>query len=478
MKDMTSGPPAKLLFFFTLPLLLGNIFHQLYVFSDTWIVSKKLGKEALAGIGGSSGTLLFLIFGFASGMIGGLTAYSSQFFGAKNYRRVRQSIGTSIIITAIISVLITGLMVGFLDHFLRWLNTPHDSYQHAKDYLLILFGGTFISCFFLYVQMILRALGDSRTPLYFLMFFNLLNIGLNAFFVFVLQRGIAGVAEATIISQFVSTALCIVYALYRYKLLRLKWYDWRFDWQFYLKHLKMAMPMGFQFTVTSLGICVMQYYVNDFGTDAVAGASVASPLATIAISALFSIGVTSMTFTAQNYGARNLRRIRHGVRIINLAAIVFGAVLGMIMAVFAPQLIGIFMDEGTSTSVIEYGVQNIRITAPLYPILAVLIVFRNVLQGFGYANVSFMSGIAEMIVRAASVPFLAAWFGYQGAIACNPLAWTAAALLLVGCYIYALRKLYKYGIPEITPKGPPKHESNRYRRRKNKKPFRLYPLKN
>ncbi len=151
MKDMTSGSPAKLLFFFTVPLLIGNIFHQLYVISDTWIVGQKLGKEALAAIGGSSSTLLFLIFGFISGVIGGLTALSAQFFGAKNYRRVRQSIGTSIIITAVLGVIITGLTVGFLDHVLHLLNTPEDSFQHAKDYLLVLFGGTFISFFFLYV---------------------------------------------------------------------------------------------------------------------------------------------------------------------------------------------------------------------------------------------------------------------------------------------------------------------------------------
>lgn len=450
---MTSGSPAKLLFFFTLPLLIGNIFHQLYVISDTWIVGQKLGKEALAAIGGSSGTLLFLIFGFVSGLIGGLTARTSQYFGAKNYRRVRQSIGTSIVITAITAVIITGITVGFLDQFLRWMNTPEDSFQHAKDYLLVLFGGTFISCFFLFIQMILRALGDSQTPLYFLMFFNLLNIGLNAFFVFVLGRGVSGVAEATIISQFISTTLCIIYALRRYKLLRLKWYDWRFKWSFYLEHLKMSLPMGFQFTVTSLGICVMQYYVNDFGTDAVAGASAASPLATIAISALFSIGVASMTFTAQNFGARNLKRIRHGVRIINFASIVFSAVVGTIMTIFAPELIGLFVDGETTAAVIDYGVQNIRISAPLYPVLAVLIVFRNVLQGFGYANISFMSGIAEMIIRSACVPFLSAWFGYQGAISCNPLAWTGAALLLVGCYIYSLRKFRKHGIPDLKKKA-------------------------
>lgn len=456
MKDMTSGSPAKLLFFFTLPLLIGNIFHQLYVISDTWIVGQELGKDALAAIGGTSGTLLFLVFGFASGLIGGLTAYTSQFFGAKNYRRVRQSIGTSMIITAVISVIITGITLGFLDQFLTWMGTPNEegsnTYQYTKDYLLILFGGTVISCFFLFVQMILRALGDSRTPLYFLMFFNLLNIGLNAFFVFVLHRGVSGVAEATIISQFITTTLCTFYALKRYKLLRLKWYDWRFDWDFYKRHLKMGMPMGLQFTVTSLGICVLQYYVNQFGTDAVAGASAAGPLATIAISALFSIGVAAMTFTAQNFGARNLKRIRQGVRLVNIAAVIFSAAAGLLMAIFAPHLIRLFVDESTSAAVIEYGVVNIRISAPLYPVLAVLIVFRNVLQGFGYATISFMSGIIEMIIRSVCSPFLACWFGYQGTVACNPLAWTGAAVMLVISYIWCLRNFRKNGIPTVVQK--------------------------
>lgn len=452
MKDMTSGSPAKLLFFFTVPLLIGNIFHQLYVISDTWIVGQKLGKEALAAIGGSSSTLLFLIFGFISGVIGGLTALSAQFFGAKNYRRVRQSIGTSIIITAVLGVIITGLTVGFLDHVLHLLNTPEDSFQHAKDYLLVLFGGTFISFFFLYVQMILRALGDSRIPLFFSIFFNLLNIGLNAFFVFILKRGIGGVAEATIISQTVSTILCAIYAVKRYKLLRLKWYDWRFDWQFYVKHLKMGLPLGFQCTVTSLGMCVVQYYVNEFGTDAVAGASASGPLSTIAISALFSVGVAAMTYTAQNYGARDLDRILHGVRIINIAAIIFSAVVGSTMAIFAPQLIELFVAESTSKAVIDYGALSFRITAPLFPILAVLLVFRNVLQGLGEANTSFMSGITEMILRSVSVPFLAAWFGYGGTVACTPLAWLGAAILLWWSYIRKIRQFRREGIPAVSPK--------------------------
>lgn len=452
MKDMTSGSPAKLLLFFTIPLLIGNIFHQLYVISDTWIVGRVLGKEALAAIGGSSGTLLFLVFGFVSCMISGLMARTSQYFGAKKYRKVRRSIATSFVITVITAVIITAVTVGFLDHFLRWLKTPEDSFLHARDYLMVLFGGTLISCVFLFIQMVLRALGDSRTPLYFLIFFNLLNIGLNALFVYVIGRGVGGVAEATIISQFVTTILCGSYALKRYKILRLKWYDWIFKLSFYWDHLKISMPIGFQCTVTSLGICVMQAVVNQFGTDAVAGASAVSPIATLTISALFSIGTASMTYTAQNYGARDLKRIRKGVRIISISAIIFSMITGWIMVIFAPQLISIFVDAETTPAVIDYGVRNIRVGAPLYPVLALLIIFRNVLQGFGCANISFFGGVAEMIIRTLCAPFLAVWFGYEGAIACNPLAWAGAMLLMLIYYICMIKKFRKHGIPEITKK--------------------------
>lgn len=456
MKDMTSGSPAKLLFFFTIPLLIGNIFHQLYVISDTWVVGRLLGKEALAAIGGSSGTLLFLVFGFVSGLIGGLLARTSQYFGAKNYRKVRRSIATSAMITAVTAIVITVITVCFLDYFLRWLKTPEDSFQYAKAYLLVLFGGTFISCAFLFIQMLLRALGDSRTPLYFLIFFNLLNIGLNIFAVYVLGRGVSGVAEATIFSQFVTTILCSLYALKRYKLLRLKRLDWVIKKDFYWDHLKISMPMGFQCTVTSLGICVLQAVVNQFGTNAVAGASAAAPLATITISALFSVGVASMTYTAQNYGAKNLRRIRQGVRVITTAAVIFSGVTGMIMTIFAPQLIALFIDADTAPAVIDYGVRNVRVCAPLYPILAVLIIFRSVLQGFGYANISFMSGLTEMVIRSIFAPLLALWFGYEGAISSNPLAWFGAMVMLVSCYIWSLKKFRKYGIPDIAKKHPPK----------------------
>lgn len=448
MKDMTTGNPAKLIFSFAIPLLIGNIFQQLYLFTDTWVVGRTLGDTALAAIGGSSGTLVFLFFGFAMGLIGGLSALTSQHFGAKNYDKVRQAIATSLVIVTVFCVCIAVFGCTFMRGILHLLDTPEAPFEMAHNYLMILFAFSFLTFYIVFIYNTLRALGDSVTPLYFLVFSNILNAGLNWTFVKYCGWGVNGVAWATVIAQTSSLVLCLVYSLKKFPILRLKKSDFVFTRESYWKHLKMGIPSGLTVFITALGSCILQRVVNGFGPEAVAGVSAIAPLSNLTYLPLGSIGTALMNYTAQNYGARNLHRIRSGVRSTFVIVMLFSGISTVVMYVFAPWMVAFFLNENSAPAVLDHGIRSLRMMCPFYPILAVLFVFRNTQQAMALPKAPFYSGIAEFFLRIIGAYVLARLFGFEGAFLSHPLAWTGASIVVVVDYALTLRRFRIHGIPK------------------------------
>ena len=450
MQDMTQGKPGKLIFWFTIPLLIGNIFQQLYMFADTLVVGRTLGATALAAIGGSASSLIFIGFGSCSGLTSGMSALTAQCLGAKELDKVRQSVATSLVITVVTGLLMTVFGFLFIRRMLMLLNTPAASFAAAEEYLQILFGFALLGVLLVWIFAVLRALGDSVTPLYFLIVSNVLNIGLNITFIRCCNAGVAGVAWATVVSQFIALTACVIYSLVKYPLLRLKKADWRFSTCFYAEHLKLGIPMAFMLTVTGAGIAVLQMVMNRFGKDAIAGASTVVPLNNLTFLPIFSIGAALTTYVAQNYGARNLHRIREGVALATKYTLLLTIISGIAAYIFAPWLVGLFIDGEANNEVIDYGVRNLRVNAPLYPLLALLCLFRGVMQGFGLPRSPFFSGIAEMFARIAGAFLLTALWGYEGACLSNPLAWGSGAVFVVAAYIMTLRRFRRDGIPPLS----------------------------
>ena len=452
MKDMTAGNPVKLILTFSVPLILANVCQQCYNLADTFVVGRYLGKSALAAVGGASGSLIFAVFGFFFGLSGGLAVITAQKFGAKDYNAVRKSIASSLILCTVISLpplLLSGVLA---EKMLETMDTPADVMNDAVKYLQILFLFGLPNILHTMLNSILRSLGDSKTPLYFLALSNFVNIGLNFYLVLGAGWGVSGVAWATVISQVIAAVLFYVYAIRKNHFMQLKVQDWIPDWKFYCEHLKIGLPMGFQFAINTIGILVIQRVFNGFGSDIVGGISAIQPMSSITFMPLFSIGIAIATFVAQNYGAGNLDRIREGTRKTVVMSAVYTIATGIIMMVFARNSVLIFLEDTAENAVaVRAGARFLQIQAAFYTLLSFLLVFRNVLQGMGYPFVPFMAGVVEMVLRVLVAIFLTGWLGFDGVCLAHPVAWLGAAALLIFEYVRVIRRLKKEGIPVKTP---------------------------
>lgn len=453
MKDMTSGNPVKLILIFSIPLLLANICQQCYNLADTFIVGRYLGKNALAAVGGASGSLLFLVFGFFFGLGGGLTVITAQRYGAKDYENVSRSIAATLAISAAITI--PSLMIfGFASKkLLELMNTPADVIDDAAVYLKISFIFGFCNIMQTTLNSIQRSLGDSKSPLYFLALSNFLNIGVNLYLVLVAGWGVAGVAWATVFSQTAAVICFVFYMSKKNPYMPFKLAYWKFDPKFYLEHLKVGLPMAFQFAITSVGGVVLQRAVNGFGSDAVSGISAVHPLNSVTFMPLFSIGIALSTYVAQNYGARNLERVRSGTSKSLLITLVYTLVTSVLMYCFASNMIEVFLNRtAENAQAIVYGEHFLRIQAMFYILLGFILVYRNALQGMGFPFYPFMAGVVEMFMRVFGAVALSVWYGFTGAALSHPLAWVGSTVLLAWDYWRKIRMLKRTGIPERSGK--------------------------
>ena len=307
-RDMTVGSPAKMIINFTLPIFLGNVFQQLYNMADTIIVGKFVGAKALAAVG-STGTIMFLIIGFLTGLTAGFTVPTSQKFGAGDMKAMRKTVGSAVILSAVVSAVMTVISMIGMRSLLKLMNTPDDIFQDAYAYIMVICGGIFAQVLYNLLASILRALGNSKTPLYFLILAAGLNVVLDLVFIIIFHMGAAGAAYATVVSQGVSGLLCLVYIIKKVPILHLKREDWRLDGMLVKIQLGVGLPMALQYSITAIGSMMMQSALNILGSLVIAGFTAGSKIEQLVTQAYVALGTTMATYCAQNMGAGKVDRI-------------------------------------------------------------------------------------------------------------------------------------------------------------------------
>lgn len=438
-KDMTAGNPVKLILYFSIPLLIGNIFQQFYSMVDTIIVGRFLGVKALAAVG-STGSMNFLIIGFVLGLTSGFSVLVSQKFGANDIDGVKKAVGSAIVLSIIMSILITVISVLTSKSILHLINTPIDIIEDAQSYIVVIYGGVFATFFYNMISSILRALGDSKTPLYFLIVASILNIILDLFFIINLSMGVAGAAYATVIAQGVSGILCLFYMAKKFPILKLEKKHFKFD-SFYLKkHLSIGIPMAMQFSITAIGAIVLQGAVNAFGSTVVAAHTAASKVEQLVMQPSITFGVTMATYCAQNLGAGNIERIKEGVKKCTIINIAIGLVGGLILFLFGDQFVKLFV-SGSDPDVVTYSMKYLTTVAFFFIPLSLIFIYRNALQGIGYTFVPMLAGVCELLARTIVAFTLPLFLGYFGVCLAGPMAWIAACIPLILDYIKKINTL-------------------------------------
>ena len=438
-KDMTTGNPVKLILFFSIPLLIGNVFQQFYSMVDTIIVGRYVGVQALAAVG-VTGSLSFLILGFTFGLTGGFSVIIAQRFGANDEDGLRKSVATSTILSIISTIIITLASMLSAKPVLSLMNTPDDIINDAKIYIIIIYAGTCATVFYNMIAGILRSLGDSKTPLYFLILSSILNIILDLFFILNFNMGVRGAAYATVIAQGISGILCLIYALKKYPILRLKKEDWIWDKNFALKHLNVGIPMALQFSITATGVMVLQTALNAFGSTVIAAYTAASKVEQIVTQPGISFGTTMATYCGQNLGAGKYDRIKEGVKKGSIITIMVSIIAAVVLFVFGKSLSTLFISSD-QIEALNYSKQYLNTVAAFLPILGMLFIYRNSLQGIGDAFIPMMAGVAELVARVIVAFTLPAFIGYIGICLASPFAWIGATIPMAIKYRILIKRM-------------------------------------
>ncbi|WP_427813374.1 MATE family efflux transporter [Enterococcus sp. 22-H-5-01] len=441
MKELTRGNPAKLIILFALPLFVGNVFQQFYSMVDMVVVGQTLGKDALAAVGATS-SVSFLIIGFAQGLTSGLSIITAQRFGAKDAQGVRKSFTTSILISLGVTIVLTTLSLLFLRPLLLLMQTPPELLNQAQEFISVILAGIFASMSFNLLSNMVRALGDSRTPLFFLALAVVINVVLDLIFIMYFHMGVAGAGFATVIAQVFSSLMCIWFIRRKIPLLQINRKHFSFDKEEFQIHLKSALPMGFQSSIIAIGAVILQSALNTLGTDVVAAQTTASRIDQLAILPMMSFGITMATFTAQNLGAKEYGRILQGVKQCLMMCIGFGIFAGILVVTCGHFFVGLFVSP-SETRVFELAQIYFNINGSLYWILAILLVLRYTLQGLGQAKIPTLAGIMELVMRSFAAIILTHSFGFAGASFASPLAWMGSTAVLLTSYFAAMRKLKK-----------------------------------
>lgn len=442
-KEMTSGASFPLILNFTLPLLLGNLLQQTYSLMDAAIVGKYLGINALASVGAS-----ILILGFCTGCCSGFSIPVAQKFGARDYVTMRRFISVSLKISGVMSValaIITSLLCAFI---LRTMQTPENIFDGAYTYLLITFIGIPSIFFYNLLSGIIRALGDSKTPFWFLLLSSVLNIILDLFCIIVLGWGVAGAAIATVFSQGVSSVLCYIYMNRKYEILKTTPSERRFRSDIARQLLGIGVPMGLQFSITAIGSIMLQSANNALGTACVAAFTAAMRIKMFFMCALDSLGIAMATYSGQNYGAGKPIRIWQGIKSSYVMMMVYVAAINIIIWCFAEKFALLFIDP-SETEVIKDTALFLHINLSFFPLLGSLIILRYTIQGAGYTKLAMFSGVSEMIARIMVSLVVVPLFGYLGVCYGDPTAWLFANLFLTPAFIYVYRRLKMIARPEV-----------------------------
>lgn len=440
-KDMTEGSPARLILFFTLPLIAGNIMQQLYAFIDTLLVGRFLGLEALAAVG-CTGSLMFLLLGFVIGLTSGLAIYTGQRYGAKDATGVRESAAACIALSFVIAVFLS--IVGFFAcrPLLELMHTPEELLDNATGFFSIICGGAIFATSALMAANILRSLGDSKMPTFILGCGIAINIALELLFLLVFGWGVPGAALATVVSWAIATGVFLLYIARRVPELHVRREDWHLSWNFLRAHLAIGLPMGFQATIIAFGAVILQVALNGLGPVAVAAYAAAQKVDTIAMMPMMSFGAAMAAYTAQNYGAGKFSRIRTGVRACCRMSVGFSLLAGALVIAAGPYFMTLFVGP-EEVEAICLGQTYFLVNGLTYWILSMLFIFRYTLQGLGQSIVPTVAGVMELIMRATAGIVLVDALGFLGACLGNPMAWLGSCVPLSIAYVMTVQRLPK-----------------------------------
>ena len=437
--DMTKGNPLKIFIFFSIPLLIGNVFQQLYSMVDTIIVGRFVGVEALAAVG-STGSMFFLVNGMILGLTSGFGVLVAQKFGAKDDVAIKKAVASNIILTLVLTVFITIIALLVKNPLLRMMNTPDNIFDDASTYITVIFAGIITQALYNMAAGILRALGDSKTPLYFLMVSSIVNVILDLVFIINFKMGVSGAAYATNIAQGFSAVLCLIYSYKKFQVLRLKKEDFKVELSYYTKHLKVGVPMGLQFSVTAVGIIIVQSAINVFGSTVIASYTASSKVLQLVMQPATSFGVTIANYAGQNLGAGRFDRIKSGMKIMNKVSIITSLLAGLVLIFLGKYFVRLFIENPTA-EIFTYSQLVFNYSAVFFIPLGFIFVYRNVLQGMGESFMPMMAGVLELIARSIVAFTLPKYIGFTGICLSDPVAWIAASVFLMITYYKKMKKI-------------------------------------
>lgn len=447
VRDMTGGSPAKNILYFALPLALGYVLQHLYQVADAAIVGRWVGVEGLAAVGASS-SIMFLFLGFCNGSCAGFSVPVAQAFGAKDYSLMRRYVANAVRLAVWISVFLTVPVCLFCNPILHMVNVPDDIFRQARVYLMLQFLGIPLAIAYNLLAGFIRSLGNSKEPFYFLLVSSASNIILDLLFVVVFKWGVFGAGFATIISQVISVNLCFSFIIRQMRILIPSGTERRRDGALARLLLANGIPMGLQFSITGIGIIMLQRANNALGTIYVAAFTASMRVKYVFTTVFENIGVAMATYCGQNIGAGRLDRVKSGLKAASGLMMLYFVITFALIFPFSDEMMGLFVDP-SQTQIVDLASRYMRISNLFYPVLGMLTILRYSIQGLGYSSLSLMSGVMEMIARCAVSIWMVPALGFLGVCFGDPTAWCAADIFLFPAMFFLLRHLGRRIAPTV-----------------------------
>ena len=441
IKDMTKGTPWKLILAFMIPVCCGNVFQNFYNIVDSLIVGRFLGVEALAAVG-STGSINFLVIGWVVGMTSGFGIQLSQAFGANDEKRLKHYLAMSVYLSIGLAVFMTAGLLLANSSILQWMNTPDEIFFNTRKYIGIIYAGLPITILYNLLASVARSLGDSKTPLYFLILSSVLNIALDFLFVAVLPFGVAGAAYATVLAQAVSAVLCLMYVWKKFPMIHFTKKDAMIKGRSIYNLLAMGVPMGLQFSITAIGTMIVQASLNTLGATYIAAYSATMKIQNIMIQIYPALGTAIATYSGQNYGAGELKRINKGVNACLVIEAIYSIFVMAISWSLLPGMVRIFAEDPTG-ELQMIACQMFRISMWFFFPLGTIFIYRNVLQGLGNGFVPMLGGVFELFARAFVIYVLFDSMQFIAICISDPAAWMSALIPLIPYYYWFMNKKLK-----------------------------------
>ena len=431
-KDMTTGSPVRLIIGFAFPMLAGMLFQQLYNFVDTMIVGRFLGVEALAGVG-ATGSINFLVLGFCMGVCAGFSIPVAQCFGAKDEARMHEYEANGMYLAAVFAAVITAVTVLLCRHILTAMGTPEDCFEQAYDYISVIFAGIPFMVIYNLTSGYLRSLGDSRTPLVFLVISSVLNVVLDLVLILVFHMGVKGASLATVISQAISGLLCLLWIVLKVPALHIKGNQWRVQKNRMQVLCSCGIPMGLQYSITAIGSVILQTAVNSLGYLAVAAMTASFKVQNFLACPFDALGSTMATYGAQNVGAGRYERLGKGLIAASVIGFAYSCAAFLFAVFLGDNFVQLFVSGG-GEELVSMAHRFMMVQVAFYPLLTLVNVVRFMIQGMGFSSFAVIAGALEMVARAFTGIFLVPAFGFAGVMMGSPIAWLLADAFLIPAY--------------------------------------------